>query len=95
MLGNKSDLLVDGVDPLHRRTVTDYAESIGAALFETSAKTGNGIEALFENVAQQLLDRHLESNRSKEMEFKAKGGGPSNKANLHSNHPNGQDGCCS
>ncbi len=38
-----------------------YANSIGASLFETSAKTGKGIEDLFNDLAQKLLDKHLAS----------------------------------
>lgn len=37
-----------------------YANSIHAAYFETSAKTGDGIEELFNHVASSLLQNHLD-----------------------------------
>jgi hypothetical protein len=40
-----------------------YAASIHAAYFETSAKTGAGIESLFRHVASTLLHAHLDKER--------------------------------
>jgi Ras-related protein Rab-5C len=50
-VGNKTDLQYDEADLDGAR---DYAASVGAAFFETSAKTGEGIDALFQAIAANL-----------------------------------------
>jgi small GTP-binding protein len=50
-VANKVDLSFDpGVDKAAR----EFAESVGAAYFQTSAQTGEGIQALFQTIADQL-----------------------------------------
>ncbi|TYZ69076.1 hypothetical protein PybrP1_008454 [[Pythium] brassicae (nom. inval.)] len=40
-----------------------FAKEIGALVFRTSAKTGDGVQQLFESVAVQLLKRHEEEEK--------------------------------
>lgn len=40
-----------------------FAKEIGALVFRTSAKTGDGVQNLFESVAVQLLKRHEEEEK--------------------------------
>ncbi|GAB9473018.1 hypothetical protein Gpo141_00010181 [Globisporangium polare] len=40
-----------------------FAQEIGALVFRTSAKTGDGVQNLFESVAVQLLKRHEEEEK--------------------------------
>ncbi|XP_043245723.1 ras-related protein Rab-21-like [Amphibalanus amphitrite] len=51
--GNKIDLAKDRVVELS--TALAYADSVGARHFETSAKTGEGIEEVFLFLSQQML----------------------------------------
>jgi len=56
MAANKCDLLQSaGGSGVQMKEAAEYAKSINAALFETSAVTGKGIEALFAHVSQSLL----------------------------------------
>jgi len=55
MAANKCDLLQSGSGGVSMKDATEYAKSIGAALFETSAVSGKGIEALFAHVVQGLV----------------------------------------
>ena len=41
-----------------------YAHSIHAAYFETSAKTGKGIDELFSHIARALLKQHVDKQRA-------------------------------
>ncbi len=55
---NKSDLRdanPNGCVPY--KQAQEYARQIGASLFQTSAKTGRGIDELFKHIAQRLLER--------------------------------------
>jgi Ras-related protein Rab-21 len=40
----------------------DFASSLGAMLFETSAKTNQGVEELFLDLSANLLQQHFEGN---------------------------------
>lgn len=42
-----------------------FAQEIGALVFRTSAKTGDGVQNLFESVAVQLLKRHEAEERTR------------------------------
>jgi Ras-related protein Rab-5C len=53
-VGNKIDLQVDEAD---LEVAREYAGSIGADYFSTSAKTGEGIQALFRAIAERLGNR--------------------------------------
>lgn len=50
--GNKSDLELDRI--VGRSTAEKYAHSIGAIYIEASAKNGDQVERLFEDVAKQV-----------------------------------------
>lgn len=54
---NKNDLRdADPEGAVPRAEAEAYAQEVGAALFETSAKTGRGIEELFISVGRRLLE---------------------------------------
>jgi len=56
MAANKCDLLQSGsTGGVSMKEATEYAKTIGAAIFETSAVSGKGIEALFAYVSQNLI----------------------------------------
>ena len=52
---NKADLAATSPNPVNPEEAARYARSINASLFETSAKTGNGIEALFQDLVRPSL----------------------------------------
>ena len=72
--GNKSDLERHRVVP--RQEATDYAVSVGAQYFETSAKSGRGINELFASMAKRLVESRKLSHRP------GSGGGGSLRGNL-------------
>jgi len=53
---NKHDLSSERRVPSNR--VIDYAESIGATVFETSARINSGVEEMFASVANNLVTQH-------------------------------------
>ena len=59
--GNKSDLERHRVVP--RQEAADYAVLVGAQYFETSAKSGRGINELFASMAKRLVETRKLSNR--------------------------------
>ena len=59
--GNKSDLERHRVVP--RQEAADYAVSVGAQYFETSAKSGRGINEVFASMAKRLLESRKPSSR--------------------------------
>ena len=59
--GNKSDLERHRVVP--RQEAADYAVSVGAQYFETSAKSGRGINEVFASMAKRLLETRKPSSR--------------------------------
>jgi len=54
---NKQDLSSERRVLPHK--VIDYAESIGATVFETSARINSGVEEMFASVANNLVSQHL------------------------------------
>jgi len=73
LAGNKCDLRTpSGEGCVPQDQAQAYAKGINAGLFETSAKTGKGIEELFNYVAQQLLKAEETKLQSKEEEEKRK-----------------------
>lgn len=64
LAANKTDLKTADKSILER--ATNYAKSINAELFETSAKSGKGIEDLFGYVAKQLLQAEKQRQREAE-----------------------------
>ena len=61
----KADLVTGNTNKRRRKvdyhTTTDLAEEIGAVVFETSSKTGEGVEELFQRVADDYLADPLNS----------------------------------
>ena len=53
LVGNKLDL-ASLERKVEEREASDYAEKIGAILFETSAKTGENIDHVFHDIADRL-----------------------------------------
>lgn len=68
-----------------------YAASIGAPIFETSAKTGEGIEQLFDKLAHMLLEKHLASGADTNQHLHYRGVNPLEAQNKQQN----SGGCCS
>ncbi|CAN8023610.1 unnamed protein product [Ixodes persulcatus] len=58
LCGTKKDLIKEEGRPraVHWSDALEYADAIGAKLFETSSKTGEGIADLFCQVAEDYLD---------------------------------------
>lgn len=59
---NKCDLKEEG-EGVSEEDAASYAKSIDATLFLTSAKTGQGVEELFEFIAKKRLEMELEAIR--------------------------------
>jgi len=59
LAANKCDLRSITPDSVSPEKANAYARTIGATVFETSAKTGKGIEDLFEHVATNLLKNEI------------------------------------
>lgn len=62
VVGNKSDC----ASAFDFALAEQFAEQIGALVFKTSAKTGDGVQGLFESLAAELLRKH-------ELEVRARG----------------------
>uniref|UniRef100_A0A0A9FQZ8 Ras-related protein Rab-21 n=1 Tax=Arundo donax TaxID=35708 RepID=A0A0A9FQZ8_ARUDO len=56
---NKSDLVRS--KNIDTQDAVSYAESIGASLFVTSAKTGTGIDDVFSDISKRLLEKRKNS----------------------------------
>jgi len=93
MAGNKCDLprSEDEGVPFHKAQA--YAKSINAAIFETSAKSGQGVQDLFNYVATHLLnaEKAKQQARQKQQQQRKERGGRA--VNLDSNKGGG-GGCC-
>lgn len=62
LVGNKSDLTQNLES--HPQAVVDFASSIGASLFTTSAASPvSGVEAVMRHIATELYGRHIKSAR--------------------------------
>ncbi|KAL6046796.1 Ras-related protein Rab-24 [Balamuthia mandrillaris] len=59
IVGTKLDCIEDGSETRKVRpeAVKEYASNIGARLFETSARTGQNVDELFQTVAEDFLQR--------------------------------------
>ena len=64
VVGNKSDDFEN--EKVKEETAREYADQINAAYFLTSAKTGDGINGLFESVIKSYLEPQFET-KIKEM----------------------------
>ncbi|KAF4316459.1 hypothetical protein BBO99_00008679 [Phytophthora kernoviae] len=62
VVGNKSDVSASSFD---FAKVQQFADEIGALVFRTSAKTGEGVQSLFESLAVQLLKKHDQEERTR------------------------------
>ena len=58
VVGNKCDL--EERREVSREDGEKCAKKIGASFFETSAKTGEGVDAPFEELTRQMIKRHFE-----------------------------------
>jgi len=67
---NKCDLRNSGETCVSPERAGAFAKSIGATVFETSAKTGRGIDDLFDYVATNLLRNELERRKKRADEAK-------------------------
>jgi Ras-related protein Rab-21 len=56
LVGNKCD----SPSEFEFTKAQEFAKEIGASVFKTSAKTGDGVHELFETVAMDLLKKHDE-----------------------------------
>lgn len=83
---NKADLAGTSPQSVAPEVAQAYAKEIGATMFETSAKTGKGIESLFNDLAQKLLQRHLATEQQKNQ-------APNNVVNLNA-QAQPRTGCC-
>jgi len=73
MAANKCDLLQSTQGGVSMKEATEYAKSIGAALFETSAVNGKGIEALFAHVTQHLVkSEHIKEKQREQLALRKK-----------------------
>ncbi|GMF46684.1 unnamed protein product [Phytophthora fragariaefolia] len=61
VVGNKSDVS----SSFDFAKAQQFADEIGALVFRTSAKTGEGVQALFESLAVQLLKKHDQEQRTR------------------------------
>lgn len=61
VVGNKSDMLSN----FDFSKAQQFANEIGALVFRTSAKTGEGVQSLFETLAVQLLKKHDNEQRTR------------------------------
>lgn len=75
LAGNKCD--VKSIPPTTIATAQAKATKLGAQLFHTSAKSGKGVQELFQYIAQRVLDIEIESGRSRDSDIVdlSKGGG--------------------
>ncbi len=59
---NKSDLVQDpSLACVPQEEAERFAATHGAVLFQTSAKTGKGVNSIFQDLAQKMLQAHLAS----------------------------------
>jgi len=65
LVGNKIDLKNRGVQ---QKDVQELATKLGIPVFETSAKTGAGVEELFEALAKKLLNSEVTTQKGESLE---------------------------
>ncbi|RLI64384.1 MAG: hypothetical protein DRO88_07495 [Promethearchaeia archaeon] len=58
LVGTKSDLLVDGSSKIDDQVIQDFCDEFKITkYFETSAKSGDGVEDLFAEVAHEMISK--------------------------------------
>jgi hypothetical protein len=82
--GNKSDL---GINNLDNESINKYCENLKINKFYTSAKTGDGLEEMFENIFNRLAKRYCTEGKIKKRGLTISN---SNK----NNNSNNQKECC-
>lgn len=82
---NKCDIVSEGGSSVSFEEAQTYANSINASIYETSAKTGKGIDAMFANLVQQLFSDYLANEQA--------GGNVVDSVDLNKNN-NKSGGCC-
>lgn len=83
---------VDFVDP---HAALRYAATLNAHTFLTSAKTGAGVDALFQDLAQTLLARHQRKLREATVYAEPQASSRGRQADLSQAAPKQDGGCCS
>lgn len=98
VVGNKSDC----ASSFDFAQAQRFAEQIGALVFRTSAKTGDGVQTLFESLAVELLKKHEQEQqtRGREHSLSSSGYGAQSPVILGKNGAagssakNSKGGCC-
>ncbi|KYQ89382.1 Rab GTPase [Tieghemostelium lacteum] len=76
IVGNKLDLIKEGAKrAVSQEKVQEFAEKTHASVYETSAKTGENIEPLFETISLNLIKKYpngLTSTNSNSLTLKSK-----------------------
>lgn len=62
VVGNKSDC----ASSFDFAQAQQFADQIGALVFRTSAKSGDGVQTLFEALAAELLKKHEQEERTRD-----------------------------
>ena len=95
IVGNKCDVASE----FEFATAQEYAESIGARAFETSALSGQGVDAVFNDTAKRLLEKIRAAREAAGPNIKAAGNrGAGASAGMRLNDGaarGGSKGCCS
>ena len=60
---------------IEQEEVEEYSEKIGAAHFDTSAKTGKGVEEIFLAITKAVLKKTKRDQKAKSDKMKKKGSG--------------------
>ena len=90
--GNKCDR--NSERQINSHEAVEYARSIGAAHFDTSAKTGKGVQELFAEIAKKAHGVH-QANVKNNPQTMSSRGGRRIKVNEQSENQKNKSGCCS
>ena len=64
IIANKIDLELEGKRVVTKEEAQAFADKYGLPLFETSAKSGQGVEEAFQTLIQKVYDRNKEKKNS-------------------------------
>ena len=64
IIANKIDLELEGERVVTKEEAQAFADKYGLPLFETSAKSGQGVEEAFQTLIQKVYDRNKEKKKS-------------------------------